>query len=112
DLDVFFGRELAEQLSFQRGVVGQQDVKFGFRQDRHRSNLEQQRSVVKHTQRRRRYNAKPSAPANSVNFCRIDAPPPGESSSGAIIASAFLASSSRIIAFTGPSAVADTDSER
>ena len=30
DLDVFFGIHLAQQFGLQRGVVGEQDVEFGF----------------------------------------------------------------------------------
>ena len=59
-----------------------------------------------------RYNDNPSASANSVSFCRIETLPDGASSSGIMTASAFLASRSRISAFTGPCAVADSDSER
>ena len=59
-----------------------------------------------------RYNDSPSASANSVSFFRIETLPAGASSNGIITASAFLASRSRISAFTGPCAVADSDSER
>ena len=59
-----------------------------------------------------RYNESPSASANSISFCRTDTLPDGASSSGVIIASAFLASRSRISALTGPCPVADIDSER
>ena len=30
DLDVFLGVQLAEQLGLERGVVGKQDIEFGF----------------------------------------------------------------------------------
>jgi hypothetical protein len=30
DLDVFFGIQLAQQFGLQRGVVGEQDIEFGF----------------------------------------------------------------------------------
>ncbi len=30
DLDVFLGTELAQQLGLERGVVGEQDIEFGF----------------------------------------------------------------------------------
>lgn len=60
---------------------------------------------------RRRYNDGYSFSANSVSFCLIETLSAGASSSGFIIASAFVASRSRISAFTGPCAVADSDSE-
>src|ERR1700687_1735229 len=63
-------------------------------------------------QQQPRYNDSPSASANAVSLSRIDTLPDGASSSGIIIASAFLASRSRIIALTGPWPVADSDSER
>ena len=36
DLHVFVGTDLAEQLRFQRSVVRQQDIQFGFGEHRHR----------------------------------------------------------------------------
>ena len=110
DPHVVLGVHLAQQLGLQRGMVRQQDIKFGFGEHRHGlvSNCEEERAV----RTKRRYNESPSASANSVSFCRIDTLPDGASSSGVIIASAFLASRSRIIALTGPCPVADSDSER
>src|SRR3954465_12141122 len=99
-------------------MVRQQNVKFGLGEHRHRRasnrtgldwNLGTEESGVR---KQPRYNPNPPPPANSVSLWRIDTVPAGASSSGAIIASAFLASRSRIIAFTGPRAVADSDSER
>ena len=60
----------------------------------------------------RRYSGNPSASANSVSFWRIETLPAGVSNSCDIIASARLASSSMIMALTGPSAVGDRDRER
>ena len=110
DLHVAFGIDLAQQLGFERGVVGEQDVEFGFGQ--HGTVLEWRKRASGVGGDSARYNDSPSASANSVSFCRIETLPEGASSSGSIIASAFLASRSRIIAFTGPCAVADSDSER
>ena len=110
DLDIVLGVHLAEQLGLQRGMVRQQDIEFGFREYRHGfvSNCKKGSSCGT----KPRYNDSPSASANAVSFSRIDTLPDGASSSGAIMASAFLASRSRISALTGPCAVADSDSER
>src|SRR5262245_42917692 len=109
DLHIAVGTDLAEQLVFERGVVGEQDVEFGFGQHGSSQNSRKAKTAERE---QARYNDNPSDSANSVSFCLIETLPAGASSSGMIIASAFLASRSRIIAFTGPCAVADSDSER
>src|SRR5207249_2491563 len=109
DPHVIFGVDLAKQLRLERGVVRQQNIKFGLGEHRHGDVSNCEVDVVR---TERLYNGSLSDSANSVSFCRIETLPAGASSSGAIIASALLASSSRIIALTGPCAVADSDSDR
>src|SRR4029450_13812127 len=140
DPHIVLGIQLDKQLRRERGVVRQQNIEFGFREHgldarwfvasagagegwggRQATNAE---AVVDPdpqlvTARGRGgisiahlpvHSDSPSASANAISFCRIDTLPDGASSSGVIIASAFWALRSRIIALTGPCAVADSDS--
>ncbi len=93
-LDEFVGRKLAGQPGFDFGVTHDQRVEFGLRQ--HGSS----------------YNCKFSDAANCSMRWRNVMPVSEWSSRGPIAASAFSASSSSSMDFTGPTAEGVSDSER